>query len=875
MVHLERLVDIAEDAAGNGGAITGRVFGYPGVALARTEVLLLDTLAEIGNTSSRTLEVDFQEAVNGTRTHYLYAGVNNIVARVVGKTRETAICVNAHYDSVPYSPGASDNGAAVATGLETLRVLANVREADYSYIFLFNGAEEVGLLGSHAFAEKHAWAASCKVMLNLDSAGGWGQQLLFQSTPHAPWLTHAFDAGVQRPFASSALQAVYQSNILPSDTDYTVFETYPYMAILDFALVSGGYHYHTRLDGLQDYDPGTLQFMGTNLALLVSHLGSDKAVTKEGISSRETPVVFYDFMGYSAQVYSFHTATGLAMGVIAATFAMIVVAALLEFKDLSMAIAIYDYVLPVFFGFLSVPLTWAAGIAFALLYAAILGSAHPSSFYRSPSLAVFIYGTPALFGMAVMQAVVYWLFRQWKLRRFNPDVISYLGPSFDITYEAEKYEDAELVDEGRGSTHKNSCWRRANPQSPTDTDIEMYTYWGGVFFWIFVLVLVLLHAPSASYVPTWWASFGFLGALVAECFRLAVVKTRIGSYFGALTDPRDARPWIVQCGIACTPPLLVMLAIARIAVIMIAPITGRIGEGQLVGDVFMALIVSLFTVSSTVFFWPFTHRAGNRGKIMVLLAVLLALSSLTGFVSVRWDATHPRRVNLIHGTYQTREAVVAPAVANGTHAIDVVRVDDKDEGTNFLGIAKWNAGSLSAIAEDMAAGKMFNDKPSDCSLPTMNGFLKLDAQCLLPKHGGPMIGSPNVTAPLLELTSATVDGGRWTTHWSVTTVGASNWRLFIGDADVLDWSCAGKPEAKSGEFDGKFYFDFVGLQPGTTDFFLTMSASKPSPTFEMRTGYLTPTDAWAAALDGLTDHVALTGEAPIMAVSKWKVELAA
>ena len=66
---------------------------------------------------------------------------------VVGDVESAKIIVGAHYDSVATTPGADDNGSALAS---MFRVLANTKE-DVCFV-AFNG-EECGLLGSFEIAE--------------------------------------------------------------------------------------------------------------------------------------------------------------------------------------------------------------------------------------------------------------------------------------------------------------------------------------------------------------------------------------------------------------------------------------------------------------------------------------------------------------------------------------------------------------------------------------------------------------------------------------------------------------------------------------------------------------------------------------------------
>lgn len=111
------------------------------------------------------IEVDTQVASGEYLGSRLYQGVQNVVAKLSAKngTSSNYLLINAHFDSVPGSPGASDDGAMVSTMLEVLRVIAKSNgPLEHPIVFLFNGAEEEWLYGSHGFVTQHKWAKNCK-----------------------------------------------------------------------------------------------------------------------------------------------------------------------------------------------------------------------------------------------------------------------------------------------------------------------------------------------------------------------------------------------------------------------------------------------------------------------------------------------------------------------------------------------------------------------------------------------------------------------------------------------------------------------------------------------------------------------------------------
>lgn len=96
--------------------------------------------------SSGSLQID--------KTTALYSNIQNFVVKFSPASGSTSnsLLVNTHFDSVPVSPGAGDDGIWVSTVLEIIRVLSKQNWSfGNSVIFLFNGAEEVKLLGSRKF----------------------------------------------------------------------------------------------------------------------------------------------------------------------------------------------------------------------------------------------------------------------------------------------------------------------------------------------------------------------------------------------------------------------------------------------------------------------------------------------------------------------------------------------------------------------------------------------------------------------------------------------------------------------------------------------------------------------------------------------------
>lgn len=177
------------------------------------------------------IEMDVQKSSGsfelGTLTTY-YQGIQNVVARIGPRngTSTHSLLINTHYDSVPGSPGAGDAGTLVVVMLEILRVLSQLPSPlQHSVVFLFNSAEEFELNGSHLFITQHTWASNVRALINMDSCGTGGREVLFQSTAY-PWLMNYYKKSVPYPTASVLGDELFKSGTIPSDTDFRIFRDF-------------------------------------------------------------------------------------------------------------------------------------------------------------------------------------------------------------------------------------------------------------------------------------------------------------------------------------------------------------------------------------------------------------------------------------------------------------------------------------------------------------------------------------------------------------------------------------------------------------------------------------------------------------------------
>ena len=315
----------------------------------------------------------------------------NVLARIRGDSA-TAVLVSAHYDSPPESVGAGDNAVSVATAVEMARALAAGPRPQHTVVFNFNDGEEAGLLGSDAFLE-HPWAADVRAFVNLESAGPRGKAVLFQAGPGNDWLTEEYARSVPLPYGTVLGQDIFQSGIIPSDTDFRVYRDAGRLRGLDVALYQDGYAYHTALDRVERVQPGSIQHMGGNALALVRELATGPL---PGDVSR-APSIYYDFLGRTMFAYSAGTATLLAVVALVLALAAVAVAARRTPLTWGRALAGAGVTL----------LATLAGILVPVVVAGVLGMAlgRPHGWFARPGLGWAAYGALALAAFLFVHSV--------------------------------------------------------------------------------------------------------------------------------------------------------------------------------------------------------------------------------------------------------------------------------------------------------------------------------------------------------------------------------------------------------------------------------------------------------------------------------------
>jgi len=215
-------------------AFNGRVAGADSIYAARDWI------------NARFRAFGYDSVSNDSFDAPVYGGVKpcyNVVAVKRGTVHpELQIVVGAHYDGVPGSPAADDNGSGTCGVLELARVLHDL-PVDVTIVFVTFDAHEWGIYGSTHYATDAALRGDrILVMFNLDMIG---------NLPNSAdaWLYHDSDDRYARLWADSGGSRVGITGhpaVSPYNVDQYPFVVRGYQALFVFEYLFSGVHHTTR-----------------------------------------------------------------------------------------------------------------------------------------------------------------------------------------------------------------------------------------------------------------------------------------------------------------------------------------------------------------------------------------------------------------------------------------------------------------------------------------------------------------------------------------------------------------------------------------------------------------------------------------------------
>nr|CAD7203500.1 unnamed protein product [Timema douglasi] len=303
---------------------------------------------------------------------------------------------------VQKTTGGSDDGLNCAVMLEVLRVLSQSNTPlQHNVIFLFNGAEESPLKASHGFITQHKWAKEIAAFINLEACGAGGKEILFQAGPNHPWLVKLYVESAPHPNALVLAEDIFQSDLIPSDTDFRVFRDFGNIPGLDFAHAMNGYVYHTKYDNMDAIPRGTVQHTGDNLLALVQRLASSAELSdpRQYAAGRE---VYFNILPKVIVHYSEEAGVFINILFIGLSIYTALGNARVIFAGETRKAALWQLTLGCGF----VGAGWLHGILTNLMVALILDALNRSmSWYSRPGLIFGLYYCPTLVCMMALLVI--------------------------------------------------------------------------------------------------------------------------------------------------------------------------------------------------------------------------------------------------------------------------------------------------------------------------------------------------------------------------------------------------------------------------------------------------------------------------------------
>ncbi|CAK9176038.1 unnamed protein product [Ilex paraguariensis] len=343
-------------------------------------------------------------------------------------------------------------------------------------IFLFNGAEELFMLGSHGFMTTHKWRDTIGAFINVEASGTGGLDVVCQTGPGS-WPSYIYSQSALYPMANSAAQDVFGA--VPGDTDYRIFANdYGNIPGLDIIFLLGGYFYHTSSDTVERLLPGSIQARGDNLFGVVKALSNSsklrnahdrESLRDTAVGSEDERAVFFDYLSWFLIFYSRRQAMILHSIPFALYFLMPFFLRLPNSGVWSSFMTFWDFFKGMILHAIGIILAIIFPVIFSILR--LLFSGHSMHWFANPYLAFMMFIPCSLAGLLIPRIV-------WRCFPLSQDV-SVLKSSKE-----------QLADEAR--------------------------FWGAFGLYALLTLAYLLAGLNGGFLTFWSAAF-MLPAWISFC----------------------------------------------------------------------------------------------------------------------------------------------------------------------------------------------------------------------------------------------------------------------------------------------------------------------------------------------------------------------
>ena len=257
----------AEDAMDHLRVIAAEAHPIGSVANHKVRDYLVGELTALGlETSVDAGHVKISWGEDYTKSAY----VENVIATLPGSDPSgKKVTLAAHYDSVFEGPGAADDGYAVASMIQTVKLLKDQPRKNDIQLLITDG-EEMGLLGAYFHVKKYPMD-DIGVLLNYEARGNEGPGIAFEWSEDNAWLVREMKKSAARPIANSLSFEIY--NLMRNSSDFTAFKKRDVPGI-NHAFIDGFSYYHNPQDNVDNISMESFQHTGENMYLMTRHFAN-------------------------------------------------------------------------------------------------------------------------------------------------------------------------------------------------------------------------------------------------------------------------------------------------------------------------------------------------------------------------------------------------------------------------------------------------------------------------------------------------------------------------------------------------------------------------------------------------------------------------
>ncbi|CAF3697571.1 unnamed protein product [Rotaria sp. Silwood1] len=634
---------------------------------------LISQIERISSISKRHLQIEFDLQNFTDRQHNQ---LQNIVVRLSNPATKSknvsCLLLTAHYDSVEFSLGGSDDGSGIVILLELLSNLVNdltLTFSDVHLIVLFTSAEEINSQGAKEFITNHIWRSDIRYFINIDATTCNEKASLNRIIPSQLVVDYS---RVSRPRANVIIEYIHKWLRLMSD--YDVFTLNNSLLGYEFGFLLDGYNYHTSLDHPLMIKQGVLQDLGENLGILIRNilLGNiNPQMTKNIIDT--DPFIYFDILGRYLIVY--RMSTSVIIEQILIILVLVIGITLILFDHiwhrkrtltcidshciyLHFKYPLIIRIILIIIDFISNIFSLVVGLLFAIIVALTMSMFQPLSWYGNATLAIFLFSLPCIIGIITIEYL--WnIFHHFMLRKWPKNSFRF------------------------GSTIEEQYLKKASFDFEHNLAV--------LFIYSLLMIISICFSNRLSYLILVWSIF-----ICPIYLLLMIIEFSLRWKQLHCTLFEQAYHWLFLPLIVSFIPLTHTIEIVNRLVRILIPLMVRrfsFGWSRL-GNV---IICSVIAVPTTVFvlgFIPILQRTKHFGRILIILLITFFIVFIIAYYRQPFSSSHP---HIFYAKHMSKSMYKIETLSSDPVIVSLISQSSSITVTTYDGLA------LSPVLSDFSA----------------------------------------------------------------------------------------------------------------------------------------------------------------------------